>query len=98
MRAHRRAPSAYIRRRRSAGPAASIQANKNAARCAPGGATMLMNQPDRRLGRPDDREDLGLVEEVTGDLADVLEGDGVDAVDHLVETEQLAVDDLGLAE
>ena len=49
-------------------------------------------------GRADDREDLGAAEDLTGHVAHLLDGDRVDAPHHLVDAEQLVVDQLGLAD
>ena len=54
------------------------------------------NCPVSGLGGAGDGEDLGLAEQRARDLADVVEGDRVDPVDHLVEGEQLVVDQLRL--
>ena len=52
--------------------------------------------PVSGLGGAGDGEDLGLAEQRARDLADVVEGDRVDPVDHLVEGEELVVDQLRL--
>jgi hypothetical protein len=58
----------------------------------------LLDQWVRLLRRAHDRQHLGLREQLARQCGDVVEGHCLDPADHLVDGQQLVVDQLGLAD